>query len=75
MRYFIGLLFFLSTVMAQVTDKNFKDEIGDGFTVVVFTSSYQARDLDESVLKGVEDYQDAQLIIVKSSDLKKVIKK
>ena len=75
MRYFIGLLFFLSTVMAQVTDKNFKDEIGDGFTVVVFTSSYQAWDLDESVLKGVEDYQDAQLIIVKSSDLKKVIKK
>ena len=75
MRYFIGLLFFLSTVMAQVTDKNFKDEIGDGFAVVVFTSSYQARDLDESVLKGVEDYQDAQLIIVKSSDLKKVIKK
>jgi len=75
MRYFIGLLFFLSTVMSQVTDKNFKDEIGDGFTVVVFTSSYQARDLDESVLKGVEDYQDAQLIIVKSSDLKKVIKK
>ena len=75
MRYFIGLLFFLSSVMAQVTDKNFKDEIGDGFTVVVFTSSYQARDLDESVLKGVEDYQDAQLIIVKSSDLKKVIKK
>ena len=75
MRYFIGLLFFLSTVMAQVTDKNFKDEIGDGFTVVVFTSSYQARDLDESVLKGVEDYQDAQLIIVKSFDLKKLIKK
>ena len=75
MRYFIGLLFFLSTVMSQVTDKNFKDEIVDGFRVVVFTSSYQARDLDESVLKGVEDYQDAQLIIVKSSDLKKVIKK
>ena len=75
MRYFIGLLFFLSTVMAQVTDKNFKDEIGDGFTVVVFTSSYQARDLDESVLKGIKDYQDAQVITVKSSDLKKVIKK
>ena len=75
MRYFIGLLFFLSSVMAQVTDKNFKDEIGDGFTVVVFSSSFQARDLDESVLKGVKDYQDAQLITVKSSDLKKVIKK
>ena len=75
MRYLIGLILFLSTLTAQVTDKNFKDEIGDGFAVVVFTSNYQARDLDESVLKGVKDYQDAQLITVKSSDLKKVIKK
>ena len=75
MRYLIGLILFLSTLTAQVTDKNFKDEIGDGFAVVVFTSSYQAKDLDESVLKGVKDYQDAQLITVKSSDLKKVIKK
>ena len=75
MRYLIGLILFLSTLTAQVTDKNFKDEIGDGFAVVVFTSSYQARDLDESVLKGIKDYQDAQLITVKSSDLKKVIKK
>ena len=75
MRYLIGLILFLSTLTAQVTDKNFKDEIGDGFTVVVFTSNYQAKDLDESVLKGVKDYQDAQLITVKSSDLKKVIKK
>ena len=75
MRYLIGLILFLSTLTAQVTDKNFKDEIGDGFAVVVFTSSYQAKDLDESVLKGVKDYQDAQLITVKSSNLKKVIKK
>ena len=75
MRYLIGLILFLSTLTAQVRDKNFKDEIGDGFAVVVFTSSYQAKDLDESVLKGVKDYQDAQLITVKSSDLKKVIKK
>ena len=75
MRYLIGLILFLSTLTAQVTDKNFKDEIGDGFAVVVFTSNYQAKDLDESVLKGVKDYQDAQLITVKSSDLKKVIKK
>ena len=57
MRYLIGLILFLSTLTAQVTDKNFKDEIGDGFAVVVFTSNYQAKDLDESVLKGVKDYQ------------------
>ena len=39
MRYLIGLILFLSTLTAQVTDKNFKDEIGDGFAVVVFTSN------------------------------------
>ena len=49
MRYLIGLLFFLSTLTAQVTDKNFKDKIGSGFAVVVFTSNYQAKDLDDSV--------------------------
>ena len=52
MRYFIGLLFFLSTVMSQVTDKNFKDEIGDGFSVVVFTSEWQEQDLNQEILKG-----------------------
>ena len=41
MRYLIGLIFLLSTLTAQVTDKNFKDKVGDGFTVVVFTSNYQ----------------------------------
>ena len=46
MRYFIGLLFFLSTVMSQVTDKNFKDEVGDGVTVIVFTSEWQEKELD-----------------------------
>ena len=75
MRYLIGLILFLSTLTAQVTDKNFKDEIGDGFAVVVFTSNYQAKDLDDSVLKGIKGYEDAQVFTVKSSDLKKAIKK
>ena len=75
MRYLIGLILFLSTLTAQVTDKNFKDEIGDGFAVVVFTSNYQAKDLDESVLKGVKGYEDALIFIFKSADLKKVVKK
>ena len=50
MRYLIGLLFFLSTLTAQVTDKNFKDTIGSGFAVIVFTANYQEKDLDDSVL-------------------------
>jgi hypothetical protein len=75
MRYLIGLILFLSTLTAQVTDKNFKDEIGDGFTVVVFTSNYQAKDLDGSVLNGVNGHEDAKILTVKSADVKKVVKK
>ena len=75
MRYLIGLILFLSTLTAQVTDKNFKDKVGDGFAVVVFTSNYQAKDLDDSVLKGVKGHEDAQIFTVKSADVKKVVKK
>ena len=75
MRYLIGLIFFLSTLTAQVTDKNFKENIGSGFIVVVFTSNYQAKDLDDSVLKGVAGYDDAEIIKVNSADVKKVVKK
>ena len=75
MKYLIGLILFLSTLTAQVTDKNFKDKIGNGFAVVVFTSNYQAKDLDDSVLKGVKGHEDAQIFTFKSAGLKKVIKK
>ena len=75
MRYLIGLIFLLSILTAQVTDKNFKDKVGDGFTVVVFTSNYQAKDLDDSVLKGIKGFEKAKIFIVKSADLKKVVKK
>ena len=75
MRYLIGLILFLSTLTAQVTDKNFKDEVGDGFTIIVFTSEWQEKDLDASVLKGVAGFEDAQILTVKSADLKKVVKK
>ena len=75
MRYLIGLILFLSTLTAQVTDKNFKDEVGDGFTVVVFTSECQEQELDVSILKGVGGFEDAQILTVKSGELKKVCKK
>ena len=75
MRYLIGLILFLSTLTAQVTDKNFKDEVGGGFTVVVFTSEWQEQELDGSILKGVGGFEDAQILTVKSADLKKVCKK
>ncbi len=75
MRYLIGLILFLSTLTAQVTDKNFKDKVGDGFTVVVFTSEWQEKELDGSILKGVGGFEDAKIITVKSDGLKKVCKK
>ena len=75
MRYLIGLIFFLSSLTAQVTDKNFKDEVGNGFTVVVFTSEWQEQELDGSILKGVGGFEDAQILTVKSGELKKVCKK
>ena len=75
MRYLIGLILFLSTLTAQVTDKNFKDKIGSGFAVIVFTSNYQAKDLDVSVLKGVKGHEDTKIFTFKSAGLKKVIKK
>ena len=75
MRYLIGLLFFLSTVVAQVTDKNFKDEAGSGLVVVTFTSEWQEQDLDPAILKGVKGHEDAVLITAKSEDTKKVCKK
>jgi hypothetical protein len=75
MRYLIGLLFFLSTITAQVTDKNFKEKAGNGFVVIKFTSGWQEKDLDESLFKGVVGYEDAIIIEAKSSDVKKICKK
>ena len=75
MRYLIGLIFFLSTLAAQVTDKNFKEKAGSGFVVVKFTSEWQEKDLDEGLFKGVVGYEDAIVIEAKSSDVKKICKK
>jgi|TARA_B110000977_G_C10809673_1_gene389774 thioredoxin-like negative regulator of GroEL len=60
---------------AQVTDKNFKDETGDGFSVVVFTSEWQEKDLDKDILTSVKGHEDAVIITVKSEEVKKVVKK
>ena len=75
MRYLIGLILFLSTLTAQVTDKNFKDKAGSGFVVIKFTSEWQEKDLDEGLFKGVAGYEDAIIIEAKSDDVKKICKK
>ena len=75
MRYIIGLILFLSTLAAQVTDKNFKEKAGSGFVVVKFVSEWQEKDLDEGLFKGVAGHEDAIIIEVKSDDVKKICKK
>ena len=75
MRYLIGLLFFLSTLVAQVTDKNFKDEAGDGVVIIKFTSEWQEKDLDPDILKGVRGYEEAIVLEAKSDVTKKLCKK
>jgi len=75
MRYLIGVVLFLSTITAQVTDKNFKDEAGSGFVVVKFVSEWQEKDLDPSVLAGVKGHEDAIIVEAKDSDTKKLCRK
>ena len=75
MRYILGLVLFLSVAYGQINDKNFKEKVNGGVTVAVFTSEWQEQDLDEKILKGVDGYQDAEILIVKSEDAPKVVKK
>ena len=75
MKYLIGLLIFLSTTLAQVNDKNFKEKINGGIVVAIFTSEWQEQELDKKVLKGVKGYQDCEIIYVASEQAKKVTKK
>jgi uncharacterized protein YpuA (DUF1002 family) len=75
MKYLIGLLLFLTMITAQVTDKNFKDSIGKGFVVVVFTSDWQKKELDSLILNGIDGHEDAKVITVKSEEVKKIAKK
>ena len=76
MKSIVCLLLFLSVTFGQgVNDKNFKDKINGGVVVAVFTSEWQEQELDSKILKGVNGYQDAEIINVKSEEAPKVTKK
>ena len=75
MRYLISLLLFLSVGLGQINDKNFKENINGGLVLAVFTSEWQEAEFDEKIIKGVDGYQDCEIIYVKSEDAKKVTKK
>ena len=75
MRYLIGLIFLLSTLTAQVTDKNFKDEVGSGFVLIKFTAPYQYANLNPELFNGIEGHEGCVIIEVESDEVKKVIRK
>ena len=75
MKYLIGLLFLISSVFSQVTDKNFKDEAGKGVVIIKFTSEWQEKDLDPEILKGLKGYEDAKILEANSDVTKKLCKK
>ena len=75
MRYLIGLIFFLSTLTAQVTDKNFKDNVSEGFVLVKFSAPYQMQNIDPKILDSVKGFEDCVILEVNSDDVKKVSKK
>ena len=76
MRYLMALSLFLSVTFSQgVNDKNFKEKINGGIVVAVFTSEWQEAEFDKSILKGVDGYQDAEILYVESEQAKKVTKK
>ena len=76
MKDILKLLLFLSVTFSQgVNDKNFKEKVNGGVVVAIFTSEWQEQELDSKVLKGVDGYQDAEIIYVKSEEAKKVTKK
>ncbi len=76
MRYLMALSLFLSVTFSQgVNDKNFKEKINGGIVVAVFTSEWQEAEFDKNILKGVDGYQDAEILYVESEQAKKVTKK
>ena len=75
MKYLISLLLFLSTTIAQVTDKNFKDKVAKGVIVIKFTSKWQEKPIPNDLLKGIKGYQKAVIIEVAKESAPKVVKK
>ena len=75
MRYLTGIVFFLSILTAQVTDKNFKDNVSKGFVLVKFSAPYQMQNIDPKILDSVKGFEDCVILEANSDDVKKVSKK
>ena len=75
MRKLLSLVLFLSVVFGQVNDKNFKEKVNGGLVVVIVSAQWQEQPFDKDILKGVDGYQDCEIIYMKSEDAPKVVKK
>ena len=75
MKYLVVLMFLLTVLTAQITDKNFKEQIGSGFVLVKFTAPYQYANLDSKLFDDIKGHEGCVVIEAKSDDVKKVVKK
>jgi len=74
MRHIVLSLLLLSGLISQVTDKNFKEKIGDGVVVIIFGSKWAENDGIEYT-NGVKGHEDAVILHAMSEDTKKICKK
>ena len=58
-----------------INDDNFKKKIAKGFVLVKFTAKYQYATLDKKLFDGVKGFEGCVILIVESSNAKKVVKK
>ena len=86
--WIIGLIFVFCTdiVIGQtrpqskpkvevVNDDNFKSKIAKGFVLVKFTAPYQMNNLDPKLFDGIKGFEGCVILVVESSNAKKVVKK
>jgi thioredoxin-like negative regulator of GroEL len=73
MKYIFWLLL-LTSLSGQVTDKNFKSKVSDGFVVVKFTANWSENNTN-GLLGKVKGYEDAVILEVESEKTRKVCKK
>ena len=58
-----------------ITDDNFKSKIAKGFVLVKFTAPYQMATIDKKLFDGVKGFEGCIILVVESSNAKKVVKK
>jgi len=74
MKYILGILLSLTMLSGQITDKNFKSNVSDGFVVVKFTAKWSENNTN-GMLDKIKGYEDAIILEVESEKTRKVCKK